>query len=1010
MTKKLKKSIAYLLSVGLSMSVVTVPSVSYAADVQSTTSSAVTVPSTSNTTDIQSATTKGNRGSFRLPACQKLKGTHTVSYDHYSLMIDGKRTFLYSGEFEYWRLPSQSGWMDVLQKMKAAGFNAVTIYFDWGYHSPAQGKYDFNGIRDVDKLLTMAQNVGLYVVARPGPYINGETDAGGYPDWLLKQAGRARSSAPDYTAAYEEWMSAIDSIIAKHQITKGGSVILYQVENEYTGRDSKYMQNIADKAHADGINVPTFHNDKSGPKGRWVSGTAGAPDMYAFDSYPGLAGLPTYYGNPRTFAPKSPVFLAEMGGGWFDPWGGKTYSALSNRYNGNYENIYYNHVVSEGATMMSVYMAYGGTSWGYLPFPGVYSSYDYTSAISENRQIGEKYNEEKLLATMYRTLEPLTKTDTLTPVAAPSNTNLLLNAMQNPDTGTQFYVLRHSKGNSISDEKTSMTIKSADGTYILPQEPGTSIDINGQESKFMIANYALGSEHLVYSTSNLYTYVTQGNRDTAIFYGRQGSDGETVLRYAKQPTVTALSGDVTSKYDSVSGDLRLNYKHDGSIKRVIIKDGSRELLLLLTTDGAAETFWREDTPKGEVLVKGPYLVRSASIRNKDELELQGDTDKATDIEVFSPSPLRKITWNGEKVNVSQTSISSYTFSIGGPAPVSVPKLTNWKYSYETQEAQSNFDDSSWTNADKTTTNNPKKPLTPTVLYEDDYGFHHGIVWFRGHFKASGKETGITLDGEGGTNGAYAVWLNGSYLGSSLSGTKTFSFPTSALKTSGDNVISVMVQSMGHDEDGGSNDAQKHPRGLVQAALQGDATSIAWKIQGNNGGENLTDPVRGVMNAGGLYGENNGWALPNYADKSWKQVSLPDSWSQRELSAGVSWYRTTFKLDFPKMSDVPLGLSISDDASKNYRAYIYVNGWLVGQYINNLGPQHLFSLPSGILDPNGKNTVAIAVWALDDSSTGLGQVNLQQLGNYAGGVPVKMSKSPNYNALFKSNNILKDTNK
>ncbi|HYU05377.1 MAG TPA: beta-galactosidase, partial [Jatrophihabitantaceae bacterium] len=78
---------------------------------------------------------------------------HTVTFDKYSLMIDGKRTFIWSGEFHYWRLPSPDLWRDVLQKMKAEGYSGVSIYFDWAYHSPAPGVYDFSGVRDVDKLL-----------------------------------------------------------------------------------------------------------------------------------------------------------------------------------------------------------------------------------------------------------------------------------------------------------------------------------------------------------------------------------------------------------------------------------------------------------------------------------------------------------------------------------------------------------------------------------------------------------------------------------------------------------------------------------------------------------------------------------------------------------------------------------------------------------------------------------------------------------------------------------------
>jgi hypothetical protein len=62
-----------------------------------------------------------------------------ITFDPYSLMIGGDRTFIWSGEFHPFRLPSPSLWFDVLQKMKASGYNAVSMYFNWSYHSPAPG-------------------------------------------------------------------------------------------------------------------------------------------------------------------------------------------------------------------------------------------------------------------------------------------------------------------------------------------------------------------------------------------------------------------------------------------------------------------------------------------------------------------------------------------------------------------------------------------------------------------------------------------------------------------------------------------------------------------------------------------------------------------------------------------------------------------------------------------------------------------------------------------------------
>lgn len=55
--------------------------------------------------------------------------------------------------------------------MKALGFNTVSLYFSWAYHSSRQSDYDFQGIRDIEQCLRMAQEVGLYVIARPGPYV-----------------------------------------------------------------------------------------------------------------------------------------------------------------------------------------------------------------------------------------------------------------------------------------------------------------------------------------------------------------------------------------------------------------------------------------------------------------------------------------------------------------------------------------------------------------------------------------------------------------------------------------------------------------------------------------------------------------------------------------------------------------------------------------------------------------------------------------------------------------------
>lgn len=326
---------------------------------------------------------------------------------------------IFAGEFHPFRLPSPSLWRDVLQKMKASGLNAVSFYFSWGYHSAKPGHYDFTGIRNVERAIQMAEEEGLYVIARMGPYVNAELTAGGFPGWLLRQRAEARTDAAEYQAATDEWMTQINAILARHQITNGGgSVIAYQLENELFAvnpKNIRHMEHLAKKARADGITVPLFHNAASRLPD-WTPRNSTAPfanpgptDLYAFDGYPG--GVCSVDGTPGTPAPapdwgiygknvpkvgslaspNTPGFVAEIGAGWFDYWGSNgTYECTAKRQGPGYQRVFYGSSLINGLSIHSLYMAYGGTSWGWQPGPIVYTSYDYGAPINEARVMRDK--------------------------------------------------------------------------------------------------------------------------------------------------------------------------------------------------------------------------------------------------------------------------------------------------------------------------------------------------------------------------------------------------------------------------------------------------------------------------------------------------------------------------------------------------------------------------------------------------------------------------------------------
>ncbi|WP_329462529.1 beta-galactosidase [Streptomyces sp. NBC_01431] len=912
------------------------------------------------------------------PAAATPTTSHTVGHDDHAFTIDGKPLSIWSGEFHYWRLPSPDAWRDVLQKMKAGGFNAASIYFDWDFHSPKPGVYDFTGVRDVDKLLDIAREVGIYVIARPGPYINAETDGGGFPGWLVTQRGKARTTAPDYLAAADEWLSKIDPILARHQLTNGtGTVIAYQVENEYyqdTADGHAYIKHLVDKAHADGITVPlTGNHNGVFAKELDIDGSDSYPQGFNCSSPDAWHGLPDLSGAKK---PGQPLFLAEFQGGSFDPWGGPGFDKCRQLTNGDFEKAAYENNIASGATMQNFYMAYGGTSWGWLPSPGaVYSSYDYGAPIREDRQLSEKYLVDKRLGYLVQSVAPLTKTESVTQ-GAPDNTSVLRRDRRNPDNGTEFTVVRHKDVNNKAKDTTHLALG---GYPSVPQKPGTALTVDGRDSKLLVSDYAMDHQQLRYSTSEIMTHGTFGARDVALLYGRHGQDGETVLRYGARPGVKVLSGQAEQTWDPASGDLRLNYNHNGLTQVLVTPaDGSTPLLLLLADDASADSYWRLDTPQGPVLASGPELLRTASY-DQGVLKLTGDTDKSASLHVLTGAPATSVSWNGRPAPGALDTTGS---TLGGPKAVSLPALGSWKVQRETPEAAAGFDDAAWRAVDK------------PALSADDYGFHAGSIWYRGHFTAAGAEAGIQVNASTGKGGSYLVWLNGTYLGSSADATHLFAVPGGVLKAGKDNVLAVLAADMAHEQDWSANDSHKQPRGLTAVRLVGSARQIGWRIQGARGGEDLADPVRGPLNTGGLYGERQGMHLPGYPDGGWSSTSLPDT---RPNSAGVSWYRTGFDLDLPQGQDVPLGLTFSDDKTKHYRALVYVNGWMTGLYVNALGPQTSFPVQPGMLRTHGHNTVAIAVIGEDAAGDGLGKVTLDARGNHTTPLRYADIASPGWSA-------------
>ncbi len=433
--------------------------------------------------------------------------------------------------------------------------------------------------------------------------------------------------------------------------------------------------------------------------------------------------------------------------------------------------------------------------------------------------------------------------------------------------------------------------------------------------------------------------------------------------------------------------------------------GRPPLLLLIADDETTADLWRLESEAGPVLVAAPELVRTAEASGVagSQLDLTGDTVADTELRVWAPPQVTELTWNGQAVATEREPAGALAAvdPLPGPESIELPDLAaaTWRTAPGSPEADPGFDDSTWALADTAT-------LGDAALGADQHGFHQGDVWYRGHLAAGGLDS-VTFEYGGGGAGLLQAWVDGVYLGQDVipSGeptpqtvsSVTFQVPPGI--EAGEHVLSVMVRNNGHNQDIPADDMFKEPRGLISADVAGTLVSeVAWRVQGSAGGEDILDPVRGVMNAGGGYGERLGWHLPGFPDDDWAAGPVP---ATGDAEPGTTWYRTTVDLDLPADHDVSLGLTIGDTGAAagegRYRALVFVNGWNLGQYIADVGPQHTFVLPNGILDPSGENTLAIAVTSDGGAGNGLEVVSLTTLGVSRGGVPVTLEPAPAWSA-------------
>lgn len=315
-------------------------------------------------------------------------------------VYNGKATQIHSGEMHYARIPHQY-WRHRMRMLKGMGLNAVATYVFWNTHETAPDVWDFSGDKNLAEYIKIAGEEGLHVILRPGPYTCAEWEFGGYPWWLQNIEGlEIRRDNKAFLERTEKYIKRLAQEVGHLQITKGGPIIMVQVENEFGSyvaqrkdipldEHRRYNAAIRQQLIDAGFDAPTFTSD-----GSWLfegGATPGAlPTANGEDNIETLLkAVNQYHGG------KGPYMVAEFYPGWLTHWA-EPFPIVSAEKVANQTRKYLKAKVS-----FNYYMAHGGTNFGFTSGANYdkkhdlqpdLTSYDYGAPISEAGWVTDKYD------------------------------------------------------------------------------------------------------------------------------------------------------------------------------------------------------------------------------------------------------------------------------------------------------------------------------------------------------------------------------------------------------------------------------------------------------------------------------------------------------------------------------------------------------------------------------------------------------------------------------------------
>ncbi len=856
---------------------------------------------------------------------------HILRYDAHCFTIHEKDQVIFSGAFHYPRCP-RGLWRDRLEKFKRAGFNTIETYVFWNYHEPRQGQADLSEFEDFVKLI---HEMGFWMIARPGPYVCAEWDAGGFPHWVIAKRFPLRTNDPQSLETSEHWYRLVLPVIQRHQITTGGPIIMMQIENEYDYAPRltepvrlAYVKALAGMAWNAGINIPFITcwthqtRENSDPDMARVMDTCNFYPRWGIvkQVVPALKKL-------RAEEPNSPEGITELQGGWFSGFGGKL-SADQEGVDAAQLNALTKTVYEQGVTYSNYYMGFGGTNFDWAA-KTLTTTYDYAAPIREPGGLWPKYHAARLIgSTLALAGSVLARAEVSAGVVQSTNPNVSVTERESGKSGVLFV-----RENANAEQKYKITFPDPNSPtrrlISVPREG--ELTLGAREMKMLPVQIAVPGGHLRYTTAEVFAAGELAGREYLIVYDQPGRLVEIGLATRNEPHI---EGETVYQYwDSDYESVVFGIRVENQEKAWILND---HWLIVAVPSARARGAWSAEFSAAILpFAEEVKTILVPFVADAEFLRASGETKKTLWAEfefrpgphavtvLLPPDPAKCLVDGAPAEFHYARPTRMLTLQVSTPPapvrPLTLNDLTTWTEKFDVKSGQ-------WANG-------------PLGALEDSGDIPYGYVKYLAEFTATGADQSLFIATF--ADDAIKIFVDGKLLGTEKK--KELELKLAGL-SGATHRLEIACELFGSPNFGQNIGELKGLKSVSVGADEKSAAPIAsWRVERYPAG----------IPAPGLH-DGKGQLDPAFGARGWAPVQLSAGAAKGSPVPAFTWCRAEFKLDAPPREwFMPWKLVFEADTD----ALLYLNRKFVGRYVT-AGPQTEFYLPDPYLNFGEKEPNAL----------------------------------------------------